>query len=92
MFVFCWWCNIICLYKNKVMEQVFKVEQESKMGEFFEIVFYVSGKCGREVFINGDLEYGVWIVGQVIGFINDILICKDLVVRIEKEVEDIFKE
>lgn len=86
------WRNTTRLYKNKVTEQALKVEQESKTGEFSEIAPYVSGKRGREVFINGDPEYGVWTAGQVIGLINDIPTCKDLVARIEKEAEDTLKE
>jgi hypothetical protein len=47
------------LYKNKVAEQAVKVERESKTGKFEEVAPYVSGKRGREVFINGDPHYGV---------------------------------
>ena len=48
------WRNTTRLYKNKVTEGALKVEQESKTGEFSEIAPFVSGKRGREVFINGD--------------------------------------
>ncbi|KAK4109750.1 inosine monophosphate dehydrogenase [Canariomyces notabilis] len=86
------WRNTTRLYRNKVTEQALKVEQESKTGEFAEIAPYVSGKRGREVFINGDPDYGVWTAGQVIGLIHDIPTCKDLVARIEKEAEETLKE
>ncbi|KAK4201583.1 putative 2-nitropropane dioxygenase precursor [Triangularia verruculosa] len=86
------WRNTTRLYKNKVTEQALKVEKESKTGEFSEIAPFVSGKRGKEVFINGDPEYGVWTAGQVIGLINDIPTCKDLVSRIEREAEDTLKE
>jgi hypothetical protein len=36
-----------------------KIERESTTGEFAEVAPYVSGKRGKEVFINGDTEYGV---------------------------------
>ncbi|KAI2469609.1 hypothetical protein F4781DRAFT_393445 [Annulohypoxylon bovei var. microspora] len=81
------WTNTTRLYRNKVTDQVVKIEQESKTGEFAEIAPYVSGKRGREVFINGDAEFGVWTAGQVIGLIHDIPTCGDLLDRIEKEAE-----
>lgn len=53
------WKNTTRLYRNKVTDQALKVEQESKSGEFAEIAPFVSGARGRQVFINGDPEYGV---------------------------------
>ncbi|KAI2633045.1 2-nitropropane dioxygenase-like protein [Hypomontagnella submonticulosa] len=81
------WTNTTRLYRNKVTEQVAKIEKESKTGEFAEIAPYVSGKRGREVFTTGDPEYGVWTAGQVIGLIHDIPTCAALLSRIEKDAE-----
>ncbi|KAI1458124.1 hypothetical protein F4805DRAFT_425598 [Annulohypoxylon moriforme] len=81
------WTNTTRLFRNKVTDQVIKIEKESKKGEFAEIAPYVSGKRGREVFINGDAEFGVWTAGQVIGLIHDIPTCGALLERIEKEAE-----
>lgn len=53
------WRNTSRLYKNKVALEALKVEQESKTGEFSEVAALVSGKRGKEVFVNGDPEYGV---------------------------------
>jgi NAD(P)H-dependent flavin oxidoreductase YrpB (nitropropane dioxygenase family) len=53
------WKNTSRLFKNKVSEEALKVERESKTGEFAEIAPFVSGKRGREVFLNGDIDYGV---------------------------------
>lgn len=86
------WRNTTRLFRNKVTEQALKVEQESTTGEFSEIAPFVSGKRGKEVFVNGDPEYGVWTAGQVIGLIHDIPTCKDLVARIEVEAEETLKE
>ncbi|PKX97226.1 NAD(P)H-dependent flavin oxidoreductase [Aspergillus novofumigatus IBT 16806] len=79
------WKNTSRLFKNKVSEEALKVERESKTGEFAEIAPFVSGKRGREVFLNGDIDYGVWTAGQVIGLIHDIPTCADLLQRIERE-------
>lgn len=53
------WTNTTRLYKNKVTTDALKIERESKTGEFSEVAPYVSGKRGKEVFINGDPEHGV---------------------------------
>ncbi len=53
------WKNTTRLYRNKVTEEALKVETESTTGEFKEIAPLVSGKRGREVFLNGDPDYGV---------------------------------
>ncbi|KAG9235863.1 hypothetical protein BJ875DRAFT_253698 [Amylocarpus encephaloides] len=82
------WKNTSRLYKNKVSKEASRIERESTTGKFEEIASYVSGKRGREVFINGDADFGVWTAGQVIGLIHDIPTCNDLVKRIETEAED----
>ncbi|KXG50103.1 Aldolase-type TIM barrel [Penicillium griseofulvum] len=79
------WKNTSRLFANKVAKDALKIEQESKTGEFSEVGPYVSGKRGREVFINGDVDFGVWTAGQVIGLIHDIPTCEVLLNRIEKE-------
>lgn len=86
------WTNTTRLYKNKVALDGLKIEKESTTGKFEEIAPYVSGKRGKDVFINGDVEYGVWTAGQVIGLIHDIPTCEVLVKRIEKEAEETLKE
>ncbi|CAG7925527.1 unnamed protein product [Penicillium olsonii] len=79
------WKNTTRLFGNKVTQDALKVERESKTGEFSEIGPYVSGQRGRQVFINGDPDFGVWTAGQVIGLIHDIPTCADLLTRIERE-------
>ena len=79
------WKNTSRLFKNKVTEAATRIERESTTGKFEEVAPYVSGKRGREVFLNGDKDYGVWTAGQVIGLIHDIPTCEVLVSRIESE-------
>ncbi|KAL8305316.1 hypothetical protein RB597_003827 [Gaeumannomyces tritici] len=86
------WRNTTRLYRNKVTEEAIKVERESTTGEFSEIAPFVSGARGKQVFINGDPQYGVWTAGQVIGLIHDIPTCADLVSRIEREAEQSLRE
>jgi len=79
------WKNTSRLFKNKVVQDAVRIEKSSTTGKFEEVAPYVSGKRGREVFINGDKDFGVWTAGQVIGLIYDIPSCEQLLRRIEKE-------
>ncbi|KAI0601023.1 2-nitropropane dioxygenase family oxidoreductase [Biscogniauxia sp. FL1348] len=82
------WTNTTRLFRNRVTDAALRVERESPTGQFAEIAPYVSGRRGREVFLNGDPEFGVWTAGQVIGLIHDIPTCDELLTRIEKEAEE----
>lgn len=53
------WKNTSRLFANKVSREVVKVEKSSTSGKFEDVAQYVSGKRGRQVFINGDVDYGV---------------------------------
>lgn len=60
--------------------------------QFSDVQHLVAGKRGRQVFVNGDIDYGVWTAGQVIGLIDDIPTCKVLLERMVSEAEEILKE
>ncbi|TID22950.1 inosine monophosphate dehydrogenase [Venturia nashicola] len=81
------WRNTSRLFANKVATAALKIEQEDTTGDFVKsgIGAYMSGQRGRQVFINGDPDYGVWTAGQVIGLIHDIPSCDTLLKRIEKD-------
>ncbi|KAG6000115.1 hypothetical protein E4U21_005809 [Claviceps maximensis] len=86
------WRNTTRLYKNKVAVEALEIERGSPSGEFSEIAHLVSGKRGKEVFVNGDPDYGVWTAGLVMGLINDVPTCEVLVRRIEKEAEEAIRQ
>ena len=81
------WRNTTRLFRNGLTKEVKKIEGESSTGEFEEVRDLVSGKRGKMVFENGDVEAGVWTAGQVVGLIHDIPTCEVLVKRIEREAE-----
>ncbi|EEQ33918.1 hypothetical protein McanMca71_002885 [Microsporum canis] len=83
------WRNTSRLFNNKVAAEAYKIEKESQTGEFSELAHLVSGKRGRQVFIDGDVDHGVWTAGQVIGLIHDIPTCAELLTRIEKEAVEV---
>jgi NAD(P)H-dependent flavin oxidoreductase YrpB (nitropropane dioxygenase family) len=56
------WRNTSRLFKNKVSSEAVKIERESQTGKFEEVQPLVSGQRGRQVFLNGDKDFGVWYV------------------------------
>ena len=83
------WKNTSRLFRNKVAVEAVEVERKIVKGEFSEVAGLVSGKRGREVFLSGDVDGGVWTAGQVVGLIKDIPTCGELVGRIEREAEEV---
>lgn len=53
------WKNTSRLFANKVALQAVDVEKTSPTGKFEEVAEFVSGKRGRQVFLNGDKDFGV---------------------------------
>ncbi|KAF2826851.1 inosine monophosphate dehydrogenase [Ophiobolus disseminans] len=86
------WKNTSRLFANKVALQAVDIEKTSQTGKFEEVAGYVSGKRGRQVFLNGDKDFGVWTAGQVIGLIHDIPTNEVLLKRIEREAVDAMKQ
>eukprot|EP00160_Parvularia_atlantis_P016989 Unigene5661_Nuclearia_a/m.17286 Unigene5661_Nuclearia_a/g.17286 ORF Unigene5661_Nuclearia_a/g.17286 Unigene5661_Nuclearia_a/m.17286 type:complete len:331 (+) Unigene5661_Nuclearia_a:76-1068(+) len=80
--------NTARVFKNKISVEVVAIEK-AEPGKFEKVRDLVSGARGRQVFVNGDPDYGVWTAGQVLGLIDDVPACKELVERIVKEAEDI---
>lgn len=58
---------------------------------FPEIRDLVAGARGRTVYETGDVEAGIWTVGQCQGLINDIPTCAELVPRIVDEAVEIIQ-
>lgn len=83
--------NTARVFKNQVAVQVNEIEK-NKGVKFEDIKELVSGARGRQSYITGDKDYGVWSAGQVIGLINDIPTCEELVTRIATDAEKIIKQ
>ena len=49
----------------------------------------MAGVRGRKVFEDGDVDAGIWTAGTVMGLIDDIPTCAELISRIVSEAEDI---
>lgn len=81
--------NAVRCYNNKVAQQV----REAELGagrefEFDQIKDLMAGAKGKQVYETGDIDVGIWSVGQSQGLIHDIPTCKDLVTRLVRETVD----
>ena len=71
---------------NSIAEKVIEIEKTSKTPDFKKIQPLVAGVRGRTVFTDGDKDAGVWTAGQVVGLIDDIPSCEELLNRIERVI------
>jgi nitronate monooxygenase len=79
------------VYKNKTAEIV-RQKEIDKPGDFGVIREYVSGSLYKESFyVTGDTQSSVWSCGIVMGLINDIPTCQQLIERMVNEAIDVIK-
>jgi len=83
--------NTSRIFRNSVAVEVNKREKNPNV-QFEDVRELVSGARGKQVYVTGDPEFGVWTAGQVIGIIDDIPTCEVLVSRIVKEAEVIISQ
>ncbi|KAI8391095.1 2-nitropropane dioxygenase [Radiomyces spectabilis] len=80
--------NTSRIFKNKIAKEVNNREKNPKV-VFEDVRELVAGSRGRQVYVTGDPDFGVWTAGQVVGLINDIPTCHELVSRMVKDAQDI---
>ncbi|KAJ3280650.1 hypothetical protein HDU79_011485 [Rhizoclosmatium sp. JEL0117] len=83
--------NTARVFKNKVSQEVVEIEKRGN-AKFEDVRHLVSGERGRQVFVNGDSDYGVWTAGTVLGLIDDIPSCQVLVSRMVAGAEEIITQ
>lgn len=81
--------NTARVFKNKVSEQVVALERRPGGAKFEDVRDLVSGARGRVVYETGDADYGIWSAGIALGLIKDIPTCEELLLRMEREAEEI---
>lgn len=80
--------NTARVFKNDIAQQVVAIEARPGDTDFNELQPLVAGTRGRERCIEaGDIDDGIWTAGQVIGLINDIPSCEELISRMVKEAK-----
>ena len=83
--------NTARVFRNSVAEQVLEIEAQPGETNFADIQPLVAGVRGKALFESGELEEGIWSAGMVIGLIDDIPGCAELIARIVAEAEDIVR-
>lgn len=81
--------NTARVFKNSIAEQVLEIEARPGATDFADIQPLVAGAKGRELFDSGELDKGIWSAGMVVGLIDDIPSCEELITRIVEEAESI---
>ncbi len=84
--------NTARVFKNSVAERVLEIEAQEGPTRFEDIQPLVQGTKGRELFDDGDLEKGIWSAGMIVGLIDDIPSCEELITRIVAEAEEIISQ
>jgi nitronate monooxygenase len=84
--------NTARVFKNSVAEKVVAIESQAGETKFEDIQPLVAGVKGRQLFLDGDLDKGIWSAGMVVGLIDDIPSCDELVSRIVSEAEAIISQ
>ncbi|MDX1491487.1 MAG: nitronate monooxygenase family protein [Pseudohongiellaceae bacterium] len=83
--------NTSRVFSNSIAKQVVEIEARDGETNFEDIAPLVKGVRGRELFEKGNTEDGVWSAGMIIGLIDDIPSCDELLSRIVNEAEQIIK-
>lgn len=84
--------NTARVFRNGIAEQVLEIEAQPGETKFEDIRELVQGVRGREVYSQGDLDHGIWSAGMVVGLIDDIPTCGELIGRIVEDAEKIIDE
>ncbi len=84
--------NTARVFKNGIAEQVLEIEARPGDTKFEDIRELVQGVKGREVYSQGELDHGIWSAGMVVGLIDDVPSCEELIARIVADAERIISE
>lgn len=80
--------NTARVLKNAISEEVVAMEHRDGGVEFAEIRPLVAGARGQAALNSGEVDNGVITAGQVVGLIDDIPTCAELIERIVAECEE----
>jgi len=84
--------NTARVFKNSVAQKVVEIESTPGTTKFEDIQPLVAGVKGRELLDSGDLDNGIWSAGMIVGLIDDIPSCEELVHRMVADAEQIIGE
>ncbi len=80
--------NTARVFKNAISEEVVATENRPGGCEFADIRPLVAGARGREALKTGEIDGGIVSAGMVIGLIDDIPSCEQLLQRMVRECQE----
>jgi nitronate monooxygenase len=81
--------NTARVLKNKVSDEIVEIERSTAAPlEYEQIRHLVSGQRGRQALETGALDDGIVWAGQVVGLIDDIPSCEELIQRMVRECRE----
>lgn len=82
--------NTCRVFRNDVSKEVEQIEAEKgEEFDFMDVMHLVNGKRGREAELKCDADGGIWSAGQVVGLIDTIPTCQELMDQMMAQAEDI---
>lgn len=78
--------------KNQVSDEVIKIEQRPGGCDFADIQHLVAGARGRVALEAGELDEGLVWASQVVGLIDDIPSCAELLERMVSECREVIEQ
>jgi nitronate monooxygenase len=80
--------NTARVLKNAVSDQVVAMERREGGATFAEIKDLVAGAKGRQALRTGDVDAGIVSAGMIVGLIDDIPTCEELIERMVAECRE----
>ncbi len=79
-------------FRNSVAEEAQRIEKEKGAAlTIADIAPLVNGQRGRSVYLDGDMEGGVWTAGLAASLIHDIPSCAELIDRMVADARQIIR-
>ncbi|MFT3754432.1 MAG: nitronate monooxygenase family protein [Pseudoxanthomonas sp.] len=80
--------NTARVLRNAISEETVAIENRPGGAEFADIQHLVSGARGRVALENGEPDGGIITAGMVVGLINDVPTCEELIQRMMHECRE----
>ena len=80
--------NTARVLKNEISETVLEIEAQPGATDFADLRPLVAGARGKAALASGDVDDGVITAGMVVGLIDDIPTCAELIQRMVREARE----
>jgi NADH:quinone reductase (non-electrogenic) len=80
--------NTARVLKNEISETVVQIEAQPGETDFADLRPLVAGVRGKAALASGDVDGGIITAGMVVGLIDDIPTCAELIQRMVREARE----